>query len=129
MIFTANSSSVMVDGTAVTGVHSIDYRVVRQQGDIYALGSDERLTAYYGATRVQGRIQVASADPSLDLLAGSGAMFQIVSSLAHGQALRSVSFDDCFMVKKEFSIDTGGHGETIYTFTATRVREEDSTAA
>lgn len=64
-IFTANSSSIMVDGNPVEGVQSIDYRVVRQQGDVFALGSDERLTVYYGATRVQGRIHVASASTSL----------------------------------------------------------------
>ena len=128
-IFTANSSSIMVDGNPVEGVQSIDYRVVRQQGDVFALGSAERLTVYYGATRVQGRIHIASANAALDALASSGNMFQVVSSLAHGQALRSVSFDDCFITNKEFSIQSGGHGETIYSFSATRVREEDSTAA
>ena len=128
-IFTANSSSIMVDGNPVEGVQSIDYRVVRQQGDVFALGSAERLTVYYGATRVQGRIHIASANAALDALASSGDMFQVVSSLAHGQALRSVSFDDCFITNKEFSIQSGSHGETIYSFSATRVREEDSTAA
>jgi len=126
MIFTANSSSLMVDGNPVEGVQGIDYRVVRQQGDVFALGSDERLTAYYGATRVQGRLQVASAEPVLDTLAGSGAMFQVVATLAHGEATRSVSFDDCFMTDKDFAISSGGHGETVYSFSATRVREEDS---
>jgi hypothetical protein len=125
-IFTANSSSLMVDGNPVEGVQSIDYRVVRQHGDVFALGSSERLTAYYGATRVQGRIQVASTSAALDTLANSGAMFQVVATLAHGESSRSVSFDDCFMTDKEFAISSGGHGETVYAFSATRVREEDS---
>jgi len=127
-IFTANSSSIMVDGNPVDGVQGIDYRLLRQQGDVFALGSAERLTAYYGASRVQGKIQVASTNATLDTLATSGAMFQVVASLAHGQALRSVSFDDCFMTHKEFTMTSGGHGETVYHFSATRVREEDSTA-
>jgi hypothetical protein len=124
-IFTANSSSIMVDGNPVEGVQGIDYRLVRQQGDVFALGSDERLTAYYGPSRVQGKIHIASTNANLDTLAGAGTMFQVVATLAHGQTLRSVSFDDCFMTHKEFSMTTGGHGETVYHFSATRVREED----
>ncbi len=127
-IFTANSSSVLVDGNPVEGVQTVDYRLQRQQGDVYALGSDERLTAYYGATSVEGRVQVASASPALDALATSGAAFQVVASLAHGQSLRSVAFDDCFMKNKEFAMGSGGHGETVYVFSATRVREEAGSA-
>lgn len=124
-VFTANSSSVMVDGTPVEGVRAVDYRVQRQQGDVYALGSDERLTAYYGAMHVEGRIMVASASAELDALATTGDMFQVVANLAHGDTSRSVAFDDCYMSRKEFTMNSGGHGETVYLFTATRVREED----
>lgn len=124
-IFTANSSTLMVDGNPVEGVQGLDYRVVKEQGDVYAIGSDERLTAYYGATRVQGRIRVASTSPALDPLATSGNMFQVVATLAHGETSRSVSFDDCFMTDKSFTINSGGHGETVYSFSAVRVREED----
>lgn len=128
-VFTANSSQVMVDGNAVEGVQGIDYRVQRQQGDVFALGSAERITSYYGATRVDGRLQVASANPALDTLTNSGSSFQVVVTLAHGETQRSVAFDDCFMTNKEFALNTGGHGETIYLFSATRVREEDSSGA
>lgn len=128
-IFTANRSSLTVNGQAIEGTQAIDYRQVRQQGDVYALGSAERLTAYYGATQVEGRIQVASTSPALDALATSGAAFQVVASLAHGEAGRSVAFDDCYVTRKEFNLGRGGHGETVYTFTATRVREEDSGGA
>lgn len=128
-VFTANSSSITVDGQAVPAVRAIDYRLVREQGDIYALGSGERLTVYYGAMRVQGRVTVASASPPLDTLAGSGAAFQMVAQLRHGDTSRSVSFDECHMETKEFSMGTGGAGETVYVFSATRVREEDAAAA
>lgn len=65
---------------------------------------------------------------ALDALSTSGEMFQIVSTLTHGQATRSVSLDDCYITNKEFSIQSGGHGETVYSFSATRVREEDEAA-
>ena len=126
VIYTAHSSSVLVDGQPVDGVQGIDYRVVRHQGQVYALGSSERLTSYYGETHVDGRITVASTNAALDGLVTSGAAFQVVGNLAHAGASRSVAFDDCFMARKEFNITSGGHGETVYLFTATRVRESDT---
>ncbi|MEX2262648.1 MAG: hypothetical protein WD696_11895 [Bryobacteraceae bacterium] len=128
-IFTAHSSSVLVDGQPVDGVQTIDFRVARQQGDVFALGSTERLTMYYGATRVDGRITVASANATLDGLVNSGASFQIIGNLAHTDQSRTLAFDDCRMAKKEFALTSGGHAETIYMFTATRLREEDAGAA
>ena len=124
-VFTANSSGVLVDGQAVPGVLGIDYQVSREQNEIYALGSDERVAVYYGARRVAGRIRVASANPDLDRLTTEGVLFQIVANLRHSESSRSVAFDDCFIESKDFSIGTGGHGETVYTFRSTRVREED----
>lgn len=127
-IFAANSSGVLVDNAAVEGVRGIDYQVQREQGDVFALGGDERLAVYYGAMRVQGRLRVASTNPALDALTRSGAKFQLVANLKQGQSARSVAFDDCYMVNKEFAMDAGKHGETVYLFSATRVREEDQAA-
>jgi len=126
VIFAAHSSSVLIDGQPVEGVQGIDYRVARQQGHVFALGSSERLTTYYGETRVDGRIVVASTNAALDALVTSGAAFQVVGNLAHSGVSRTVAFDECQMSRKEFNITSGGHGETVYLFTATRVRETDS---
>lgn len=126
-VFTANSSGVQVDNANIAGVRAIDYRHEREQSDVHGLGSDERLAVYYGPMRVVGRIRVASTSPELDALALSGNEFQVVANLKHGQAVRSVAFDACYMRSKEFQMNSGGHGETVYEFTATRVREEDST--
>lgn len=125
-VFSANSSSITVDGQPVPGIRAIDYRLEREQGGVYALGSEERITVYYGATSVAGRLTVASASPALDALATSGNSFVLVALLRHGDTQRSVSFDDCYMESKEFAMATGGVGETIYQFTATRLREDDS---
>lgn len=127
-VFTANSSGVLVDNTSIEGIRSIEYQVVRDQSDVHAVGSPERIAVYYGATRVRGRLHVASTSAELDALTTSGNAFQIVANLRHGEAGRSVSFDECHMERKEFSMASGSHGETVYLFTATRVREEDSAA-
>jgi hypothetical protein len=128
-VFTANSSGVLVDGQPVPGILGIDYHVSREQNEIYALGSDERIAVYYGPRRVVGQIRVASAHPALDQITTAGTRFQIVANLGHGEASRSVAFDDCFIERKDFSLGTGGHGETVYVFRSTRVREEDSGGA
>jgi|SRR5690606_26353678 len=128
-VFTANSSGVLVDNEPVEGVRSVEYQQTREHNEVYALGGDERVAVYYGARRVRGRLRVASVSPSLDTLAASGAAFQVVCNLRHGQASRSVAFDDCFMESKEFAVASGGHGETVYSFSATRVREEDAAAS
>jgi hypothetical protein len=127
-VFTANSSGVLVNNTQVEGVRAIEYQVVRDQSDVHAVGSAERVAVYYGATRVRGRLHVASTSADLDTLTSSGAAFQVVANLRHGEAGRSVAFDDCYMERKEFAMNSGSHGETVYLFTATRVREEDAAA-
>lgn len=124
-VFSANSSSVTVNGETVPGVQAIDYRQMRDQGEIYALGSAERIAVQYGAMRVEGRVTVASANPAMDGLSNTGETFQLIARLAHGETSRSVAFDECHMVDKQFAMSTGGAGETVYAFTAVRVREED----
>jgi hypothetical protein len=128
-VFAANSSGVTIDNQAVEGVRAIDYAVQREQGDVFALGAQERITMYYGASRVKAQIRVASASDKLDALTTSGDKFQVVANLKHGQTARSVAFDECYMQSKDFSMGAGAHGETIYAFTATRVRETDASDA
>ena len=93
-VFTANSSGVLVNNENVEGIRGITYQLEREQGDVHALGSPERIAVYYGATQVRGKIRVASVSNTLDALAASGEVFQVVANLAHGQAARSVSFDE-----------------------------------
>jgi hypothetical protein len=124
MIYTASSSEAKVNEETVDGLQSIDYRFVRNRHDVGAVGTNERVAVYYGLTMVVGRIRVASVNAGLDELLRSGAEFSISVRLKHGDANRNVSFDQCYMDDKSFALDTEHHGETIYTFTATRVREE-----
>src|SRR5262249_45000333 len=62
---------------------------------------------------------------TLDGLVQSSAEFSISATLKHLDTTRRVSFDACYMEDKEFSLDAQTHGETVYSFTATRVRGEE----
>jgi len=128
-IFAASSSGILIDNEAVDGLIGVDYQLQREQGEVFALGSSERIAVYYGASRVTGKLRVASSNAKLDDLAKTGATFQVVANLKLGQAARTVAFDECYVTGKEFSMAAGGHGESVYGFSATRVREENPPAA
>jgi hypothetical protein len=122
-IFAANESLVMVEGEAIEGVHSIEYRQHQLRENIYALGRAERIGMVSGQMTVEGRLIVASTNPKLDGLKGD-TPFQIIAQLKHGETSMTVTFDECFMLEKSFNMGVGGHGESTYDFTATRVKEE-----
>jgi hypothetical protein len=122
-IFAANESSVLIDGTAVEGVRSIEYRMQHMRSNVYALGSSERIGMVSGPQIVEGRVTVASTTPTLDALAGE-APFQLSAQFRHGDTQFTVTLDECYLQEKSFGLGVGAHGEAIYSFTATRVREE-----
>lgn len=122
-IFAANESSILVDGEPVQGVQSLDYRTRRARSNLYALGSSERIGVTSGAYDVEARLRVASASPALDAL-DEDQSFQVVASLHHGDTAVTVSFDDCYLTEKSFDLGVASHGEAVYGFSATRVREE-----
>ena len=122
-VYAANESSVLVNGTAVEGVRSVEHRSTTVRQDLYALGSSERIGVVTGPRNVEGRIRVASSAPDLDGLVGDD-FFQITAPLRQGGTTVTVSFDECLMTEKSFTMSAGGHGETVYAFTAKRVREE-----
>lgn len=122
-IFAANESSVLLNGTVVEGVRSIEYRHQQTRQNIYALGSAERIGMASGPQLVEGRLRVVSTSGALNGLTGD-APFQITAQFKQGDTQMTVSFDDCFLLEKEFGMSANGHGEAVYKFTATRVREE-----
>jgi hypothetical protein len=126
-IFSANRSSVLVNGTAIEGLQSLVYRVVTERQDVRAIGTDERVDVIFGLRTVQGELVVASANTELDEALTNRSKFQIVANLKRDEAegaKRTLSFDDCFIEGKAFSLSSGGSVSTTYTFTATRAREE-----
>lgn len=122
-LYAANESSVLVDGQALTGVQSVDYRYSRARENLYALGSPERVGVTSGPYSVEGRLRIASASAELDALT-SEQVFQVIANLKQGNTTVTVTFDDCVLVDKSFDMGVGGHGEAVYGFTAVRVREE-----
>ena len=128
-VFSANRSSVLVDGEAVEGLQNIAFRVVTEREDIRAIGSDERIDVSFGLRTVHGELVVKSNADKLDTLLHERAKFQLVVNLKKEIGIstdgtRSLSFDDCFVEGKSFGMDAGGTATTTYSFTATRVREE-----
>jgi hypothetical protein len=127
-IIAANESTVQVNGKPVEGVRSLEYRKRTVRESVYGFGSAERMTLTSGAQTIEGRLTVASAAAGLDAIEGE-TLFQISALLRHGNTTVSVSFDDCYMTEKSFSLAVGGYGEAVYGFTATRVRETLTAAA
>jgi hypothetical protein len=123
-IYTAFASEVKVNEETIEGIQSIDYKMVKNRQHVGAIGTDERIAVYFGLKVVTGRLRVASASPTLDGLLQSNDEFSISATLRHRDTTRLVTFDACYMEEKTFGMSTEGHGETIYSFTATRVREE-----
>jgi len=122
-IFAANESKVMVNGTAVEGVRSLEYARHQTRDSLYAVGSAERIGVTSGASLVRGELRVLSTSPTLDGLAPD-ASFQVSALLKHGGASLNVTLDECYLEDKQLDLSVGGQAEAVYSFTATRVREE-----
>ena len=123
-VYTALQSEAKVNGESIEGLQAIEYREQKSRSDVGAIGTDERVAVVYGLRIVTGRLRVASANTTLDGLADSGAAFSITAILRHGDTTRTVAFDDCVMDEKAFAMAAATHGETVYQFSATRMREE-----
>lgn len=126
-VFSANRSSILVDGEAVEGLQSLAFRVVTEREDIRAIGSNERVDVIFGLRTVQGELIIRSASVKMDALLQGRAKFQLVANLKRTEGtdeVRTLSFDDCFVEGKSFQLDAHGSAATTYAFTATRIREE-----
>jgi hypothetical protein len=124
-VFTAFASEVKVNEETLEGLQSIEYSMVKNRQHIGAIGTDERIAVYFGLKLVNGKLRVASINKTLDGFLQANTEFSISATLKQGEAARKVTFDSCFLEDKAFSMISDGHGETVYSFTATRVREED----
>lgn len=122
-IFAANESQVLVNGQVVEGVRAVEYRRSQARESIFGLGTNERIGVVSGPQVLEGRIRVASTGPALDALTVDQ-QFQVSAVLVHGETRMTVTFDECFLQEKTFELGVGGHGEAVYSFTATRAREE-----
>lgn len=123
-IYTAFASEVKVNQETIEGLQAIEYNVVKNRRSIGAIGTDERIGVYFGMKEVAGKLRVASANLTLDDLLSTNEEFSISATLKDRDTERKVTFDSCYMEDKTFGLTSAVHGETVYVFTATRVREE-----
>lgn len=127
-IWSATDSKVMVDSTEVEGLQSIEYKVNRSRSDIVAIGQHLRQGVEYGVKVINGKLRVKSSCQVLDEKLGKadleGAKFDLQVQLKKGKEVRMVTFTDCYLDDREFSMDVNGVGIAIYTFTATDVEEK-----
>jgi hypothetical protein len=123
-VITAFASEVKINEETLEGLQSIEYSMVKNRQHIGAIGTDERIAVYFGLKVVNGKLRVATINKTLDGFLQDNTEFSISATLKHGETIRKVTFDSCFLEHKAFALISEGHGETVYSFTATRVREE-----
>ncbi|MEA2372307.1 MAG: hypothetical protein QOH12_2701 [Solirubrobacteraceae bacterium] len=123
-IYTAFASQAKVNEETIDGLQAIEYRQIKNRHDVGAIGTEERIGVYFGLKFVVGSITIASANKTLDGFLTANTSFTLAVTLKHGDASRNVTFDGCYLDEKKFNLARESHGETIYSFTATRVREE-----
>lgn len=123
-ILSANASSVMLDNEVIEGLQEITYKLNKSRQDVPAIGTDERIGVDFGLKIVTGTLKVKSDNATLDTHLADNTVFQIVANLKKGEALRTVTFDECYLDDKNFELETSDVASAVYTFTATRVREE-----
>jgi hypothetical protein len=123
-IYTAFASEVKVNEETIEGLQAIEYQMEKNRQHVGAIGTDERIAVYFGLKIVTGKLRVASANVKLDDLLQKNEEFSISATLKHRDTERKVTFDQCFVEDKSFGMTSSAHAETIYSFTATRLREE-----
>jgi len=126
-IWSATESKVMVDSTEVEGLQSIEYKVNRSRSDVVAVGQPLRQGVEYGVKVINGKLRVKSSCPPLDKKLSKTdleeAKFTMQAQLKKGGQQKNVTFQDCFLDDREFTMDVNGVGIAIYTFSATDIQE------
>ena len=129
VIMSANVSNIKIDGEVVAGLQAVEWKIVRNRQNVHNIGIDERIGVDYGPMYVTGSLRIRSAHPKLDTLLITGVAdvksFQLVVELKKlGQSIKTLTFDECYLEGKSFSMDANGVGISDYSFTSTRLREQ-----
>jgi len=126
-IWSATESKVLVDSTEVEGLQSIEFKVNRSRSDIVAVGQTLRQGVEYGVKVVNGKLRVKSNCPPLDEKLTKTdleeAKFTLQAQLKKGGQQKTVTFQDCYLDDREFTMDVNGVGIAVYTFSATDIEE------
>jgi hypothetical protein len=125
--WSATESKVMIESTEVEGLQSIEFKVNRSRSDIVAVGKPLRQGVEYGVKVITGKLKVKSSNPALDEKLSKtdldDAKFTLSAQLKKGSRSKNITFQDCYLDDREFTMDVNGVGIAIYTFSATDVQE------
>lgn len=130
-ILSAKQSQVLLSGpdgdagAPIEGLQAITYKVDHGRQDIAAIGTDLRIGVDFGLRVVNGTLTVKSTSTAFNKLLGNNDTFQITANLKKGELTKTVAFDGCYLDGKQVGLAADGVLVTTYTFTATRVREEE----
>ncbi len=129
VIISANVSNIKADGEVIPGLQAIEFKIIRNRQNVHNIGGEERVGVDYGPMFVTGSIRVRSTYPKFDTMLITGIAqvkpFQLVVELKKGgESIKTLSFDECYLEGKAFSMDANGVGLSDYTFTGTRLREQ-----
>lgn len=125
----------MIGSTPIPGLQSLEYKYEKNIINVNSVGSATREGVDYGPKVITGKIRVKSAFDALDKAFyetdPKAAMFTMSASLKHTGAgvSRNVTFNECYMIDRDFSIEVNGVGECVYTFTATDIKGDGTTSA
>jgi hypothetical protein len=130
-ILTANNTTILIDGKKIPGLRSVSYKTIRNRQDVPEIGLNERIGVVFGRWKITGTVIVNSVSEGLNKHMEDDSPFQIVITMLvppltpDGQeATKKLTFDNCHLDDREFSLDAHGYALTTYTFTSTRIREE-----
>jgi len=127
-IWSATESKVMVDSSEIEGLQSIEFKVNRNRTDIVAVGKPLRQGVEYGVKVINGKLRVKSSciplDEKLSKTGLEDAKFTLQAQLKKGSQEKNVTFQDCYLDDREFTMDVNGVGITVYTFSATELEEK-----
>ena len=124
-VASANVSNVKCDGDVIKGLQSIDYKIVKKRSNVHAIGVHERYGIDYGEMYVTGLLRVRSAYPKFDQYMGEEKSCQLVVELKDQKdSMGKITFDECYIESKNFTMEVNGSALSEYAFTATRIRQE-----
>lgn len=127
-LWSARESKVFMDSTEIEGVQTVDFRVNRNRSDVIAVGQTLRQGVEYGVKEVTGTIHLKSSSEPLDAKLRlddlEQARFTLSLQLKKGQQQWNITFQECYLDSREFTMDVNGVGIAVYTFTATNVQDE-----
>lgn len=129
-IFSSKYSTVTVTSDSgpetLSGLQSIEYKVVLNKEDHYEGGNHLRQYITYGNKVIQGLLRIKSTSSVLDQLLDKMSEekgFSLQAILSDGKNKKTLNFEGCYLEGKEYNMDVNGHGISAYSFSAQDMKQ------